>query len=61
MHRLILNIMNGQIKKLNCTTRQKHILQIMHEYDEGWICEKTLEENLGKLFLDKRHRPKNGE
>ena len=60
MHRLILNIMIEEIKKLTCTTRQKHILQIIYEYKEGWRDEKSLEDDLGKLFLDKRHKPKNG-
>jgi len=60
MHRLILEIMNEEIKKLSCTTRQKHILQIIYEYKEGWRDEKSLEKDLGKLFLDKRHKPKNG-
>tara|TARA_R110000824_G_scaffold266192_1_gene455205 strand:- start:285 stop:446 length:162 start_codon:yes stop_codon:yes gene_type:complete len=49
-----------EIKKLTCTTRQKHILQIIYEYKEGWRDEKSLEDDLGKLFLDKRHKPKNG-
>lgn len=60
MHRLIPNIMNENIKKLSCTTRQKHILQIIYEYNEGWRDEESLEKDLGKLFLDKRHKPKNG-
>lgn len=51
--------MNEEIKKLNCTTRQKHILQIIYEYNEGWRDEKSLEKDLGKLFLDKRHKSKN--
>jgi hypothetical protein len=52
--------MNKEIKKLNCTIRQKRILQIIYEYDEGWRDEESLENDLGKLFLDKRHKPKNG-
>ncbi len=60
MHRLILKIMNEEIKKLSCTTRQKQILQIIYEYNEGWRDEQSLEKDLGKLFLDKRHKPKNG-
>lgn len=51
--------MNEQVKKLNCTKRQKEILQIIYEYNEGWICEKNLEGKLYKLFLDKRYKPKN--
>jgi hypothetical protein len=52
--------MNEEIKKLSCTTRQKHILQIIYEYNEGWRDEESLEKDLSKLFLDKRHKPKNG-
>ena len=51
--------MNDEIKKLRCTTRQKHIIQIIYEYTEGWRDEQSLEKDLGKLFLDKRHTPKN--
>ncbi len=47
-----------EIKELSCTTRQKHILQIFYEYNEGWRSEESLEKDLGKLFLDKRHKPK---
>jgi|GEM_PF-5485220 len=60
MHRLILKIMNEEIKKLSCTTRQKQILQIIYEYNEGWRDAQSIEKDLGKLFLDKRHKPKNG-
>ena len=52
--------MNEEIKKLSCTTRQKHILQTIYEYEQGWRNEESLEKDLGKLFLDKRHKPKNG-
>ncbi len=52
--------MNEEIKKLSCTTRQKRILQIIYEYNEGWRGEESLEKDLGKLFSDKRHVPKNG-
>lgn len=51
--------LNKEIKKLSCTTRQKQILQIIYEYKEGWKDEQSLEKDLGKLFLDKRHKPKN--
>ena len=50
--------MNEEIKKLSCTIRQKHILQIIHEYNEGWRDEKSIEDDLEKLFTDKRHKPK---
>ena len=50
--------MNEEIKKLSCTRRQKQILQIIYEYNEGWRNEESLEKDLGKLFLDKRHKVK---
>ena len=52
--------MNEEIKKLSCTTRQKQILQIIYEYNEGWRDAQSIEKDLGKLFLHKRHKPKNG-
>jgi len=52
--------MNEEIKKYSSTKRRKHILQIVYEYNEGWRDEESLEKDLGKLFLDKRHKPQNG-
>jgi len=40
------------------TTRQKHILKIINEWNEGWRDVESLEKDLGKLFTDKRHKPK---
>lgn len=47
------------IDSLDCTTRQKNILKVMYQYDQGWISEDVLEERLEKLFTDKRYAPKN--
>lgn len=40
------------------TTRQKHILELVRHFNEGWISEEELEKGLEKLFLDKRHQSK---
>ena len=40
-----------EILTLSCTERQKHILLIMREYDEGWIDEEELEKKLKSLFV----------
>lgn len=39
-----------EIKKCSATPFQKKILKVMHQYDEGWMTEETLEEELKKLF-----------
>ena len=40
------------------STRQKHIMQVVHEWNEGWLDKNDLEKRLEKLFTDKRHNPK---
>lgn len=47
-----------QINMLSIPSRQKKILILMYKFGEGWIDESDLELKLEKLFIDKRHKPK---
>lgn len=39
-----------QIENLSCTKKQKKILKIIYQFNEGWLSEDSLENELSKVF-----------
>ena len=47
---------SANIRKLDCTITQKNMLQLIQEYEKGWVSVEALEKEMEKVFLDKKQR-----